>query len=140
MSHKPKSFLHKYLSLGLAALLVISASSWPAAAETRLLNGAATAAAAAAPETLLAARTAGAAGSSRFFSSSQPDSTAPVGGYFEEEEENKNLYRDIGVFLIVSAFVGYFIIKVFLQGETEEPPSDGGGKEVPNPFAFKLTF
>jgi hypothetical protein len=49
----------------------------------------------------------------------------------DKEEENKHLYRDIGVFLFVSAFVGYFIVKVFIQKDKESPPSDNGGKPVP---------
>ncbi len=48
-----------------------------------------------------------------------------------EEEGRKHLVRDIGVFLIVSAFVAYFVIKVFLEGDTDQPPPDDGGKVIP---------
>ena len=58
----------------------------------------------------------------------QPDSTE-----FEfPEKEEKHLARDITVFVIVSAFVAYFIIKVFLEGDKdEENTDDGGGKDIP---------
>ena len=123
-----------------AALIMLSVSPWNAVAAPRILTGAATAGEAASPELLLTPLTQETSGPNSMFSSAQPDSMGPDGGYFEEEEEGKNLYRDIGVFLIISAFAGYFIIKVFLEGETEEPPVDNGGKDIPNPFAFKLTF
>lgn len=48
------------------------------------------------------------------------------------EEENDTLLRDIAVFVVASAFVAYFIIKVFLEGDTEEPPPDDGGKKLPD--------
>ena len=51
----------------------------------------------------------------------------------DEEVNRKQLIKDIGVFVIVSAFVGYFIIKVFLEGDTEEPPADDDGKIIPDP-------
>lgn len=57
----------------------------------------------------------------------QPDTTE----FDFPEEESKHLYRDITIFLIVSAFVGYFIVKVFLQGDTEEEPEETGGKKIP---------
>jgi hypothetical protein len=49
----------------------------------------------------------------------------------DDEEGREHLVRDIGIFLVVSAFVGYFIVKVFLEGDTEEPPPTGGGKVIP---------
>jgi hypothetical protein len=58
----------------------------------------------------------------------QPDTTE-----FEfPEEEKSHLFRDITIFLIASAFVAYFIIKVFLEGDTEEEPEEeGNGKPTP---------
>ena len=58
----------------------------------------------------------------------QPDTTD-----FEfPEEEERHLVRDISIFLIASVFVGYFIIKVFLEGDTEEDqPEEGNGKPTP---------
>jgi hypothetical protein len=58
----------------------------------------------------------------------EPDTTE-----FEfPEEEESHLARDITVFLIASAFVGYFIIKVFLEGDTEEQEEeDNDGKPTP---------
>lgn len=50
---------------------------------------------------------------------------------FEEEEEGKHLYRDIGIFLIVSAFVGYFIVEAFLKGDTEDEEPPKNGKDIP---------
>ncbi len=61
----------------------------------------------------------------------QPDTTE--GGFEFPEEEKSHLKRDIVVFVIVSAFVAYFIIKVFLEGDTESSSGGSGGKEVPNP-------
>jgi hypothetical protein len=49
----------------------------------------------------------------------------------EEEERSKNLVRDVGIFIVASAMVAYFIIKVFLEGDTEQPPEDDNGKEIP---------
>jgi hypothetical protein len=58
----------------------------------------------------------------------QPDSTETV--LFEEEEE-RNLVKEITVWVIGAAFVGYFIIKVFLEGDEEEPAPDKPKKEIP---------
>jgi hypothetical protein len=52
---------------------------------------------------------------------------------FPEEEKGKHLTRDIAVFVVLSAFVGFFIIKVFLEGEKDEPPAPDGGKDTPLP-------
>jgi hypothetical protein len=62
----------------------------------------------------------------------EPDSTADE---FEfPEEEKSHLARDITIFVIVSAFVGFFLIKVFLEGDTDDSGGDGGGgKTVPAP-------
>ena len=51
----------------------------------------------------------------------------------EEEKDRKQLIKDIGVFVVVAAFVGYFIIKVFLEGDTDETPADDDGKIIPDP-------
>jgi hypothetical protein len=57
----------------------------------------------------------------------QPDTTV-----FEfPEEENKHLIRDITVFVIAAAFVGYFLVKVFLEGDTEEEEEEDNGKTIP---------
>ncbi len=50
----------------------------------------------------------------------------------EEEKGQKHLVRDIAVFVMVSAFVGYFLVKVFLEGDNPEPPSTDDGKHPPN--------
>jgi hypothetical protein len=56
--------------------------------------------------------------------------TTEEGFEFPDEEKNHTV-RDIAVFVIVSAFVAYFIIKVFLEGDTDEETTDDGGKEIP---------
>ena len=53
----------------------------------------------------------------------QPDSTE----FQFPEEEKKHLARDITVFVIVSVFVAYFLIKVFLEGDKDEGETDDGG-------------
>jgi len=45
--------------------------------------------------------------------------------------DSSHLYRDIGVFAIVSAFVGYFIVKVFIEKDTDEVPPKKNGKDIP---------
>jgi hypothetical protein len=58
----------------------------------------------------------------------QPDSTET--SLFEEEEE-RNLIKEITVWVIGAAFVGYFIVKVFLEGDEEEPEEEEPRKEIP---------
>ncbi len=60
----------------------------------------------------------------------QPDSTEDE---FEfPEDEGSHLARDITVFVIASVFIAFFIIKVFLEGDTDETDNtDGGGKDIP---------
>ncbi|MFH1755228.1 MAG: hypothetical protein ABIA59_05945, partial [Candidatus Latescibacterota bacterium] len=47
------------------------------------------------------------------------------------EDEERNLLKEITVWVIGAAFVSYFIIKVFLEGDTNEPDPDGSGKKIP---------
>jgi hypothetical protein len=62
----------------------------------------------------------------------EPDSTADEFDF--PDEEQSHLARDITIFVIVSAFVGFFLIKVFLEGDTDDSGGDdGGGKTVPAP-------
>jgi len=57
---------------------------------------------------------------------------ADTTGYeFPEDEKDDHLIRDIAVFLVVAAFVAFFIIKVWLEGDEEPPPEEEGGKEIP---------
>lgn len=52
---------------------------------------------------------------------------------FPEEEEKRNLVREVAMYVVIAGFVAFFIIKVFLEGDTDLPPSDnGGGKENPD--------
>ncbi|NIM19822.1 MAG: hypothetical protein GTO51_06215 [Candidatus Latescibacteria bacterium] len=59
----------------------------------------------------------------------QPDTTEA--SLYEEEEEERNLVKEIIMWTIGGAFVSYFIIKVFLEGEEEESPPQKPGKEIP---------
>ncbi len=55
-------------------------------------------------------------------------------GYeFPEDEDDDHLIRDVAVFVVVAAFLAFFIVKVFLEGDEADPPVDDGGKEIP-PF------
>jgi hypothetical protein len=59
----------------------------------------------------------------------------------EDEEKSRNeLIKDIGVFVVVSAFIGYFIVKVFLEGDTEQLPPDDGGKIIPDPTLSRAVY
>ncbi len=49
----------------------------------------------------------------------------------DEAEDRKHLVRDIGIFIVVSAFLAFFLVKVFLEGDEESPPPDDDGKEIP---------
>lgn len=50
-----------------------------------------------------------------------------------EVQRSEHLYRDIAMFVVISAFVGYFIVKVFLEDDTDEPPPAKNGKDIPGP-------
>ena len=62
------------------------------------------------------------------FASLQPDTSRTL---YVEEEEERNLVKEMIVWIIGAAFVGYFIAKVFLQGDTDEEPPPKSGKQVP---------
>ncbi len=57
----------------------------------------------------------------------EPDTT----GFEFPEEEKKHLVRDVTIFVIASVFVAFFVIKVFLEGDTEGETTTNGGKDVP---------
>jgi len=71
--------------------------------------------------------------SAEFLSAGAPSDTTELDFPEDEEENRKQLIKDISVFVVISAFVGYFIIKVFLEGDTEETPPDDDGKIIPGP-------
>ena len=52
---------------------------------------------------------------------------------FPEEEKERNIYREIALYTIVAGFVAFFIIKVFLEGDTTEDEPPSGGKPPPPP-------
>ena len=54
---------------------------------------------------------------------------------FPEEEEAKGVWKDVALWLVVAGFAAFFIIKVFLEGDKDEPAKEEGGKEIP-PTAF----
>ena len=49
------------------------------------------------------------------------------------EEEGKNLYKEIAIFVIVAAMVGYMVIELIKPGDEEEE-STSNGKDIPGPF------
>ncbi len=62
-----------------------------------------------------------------------PDSTEDDDFFLPPETDKKKLFREITVFLIVSAFVAYFIIKVFLEKDKPAPAEPTNGKPIPPP-------
>jgi hypothetical protein len=52
---------------------------------------------------------------------------------FPEEEKHRNIVREVTLWVVVSAFVAFFMIKVFLQGDTSTPPPSKTGKPPPPP-------
>jgi hypothetical protein len=75
-----------------------------------------------------------------FLSSYAPADTAEVEFPEDEETSRKELIKDMGVFVVVSAFIGYFIVKVFLEGDTEELPPDDDGKIIPDPTLSRAVY
>lgn len=78
--------------------------------------------------------------SGEFLSGRAMSDTTEVDFPEEEEKTKKELIKDIGVFVVVSAFIGYFIIKVFLEGDTEEPAPDDDGKIIPDPTLSRSVY
>jgi len=64
---------------------------------------------------------------------SEPPDSSDDEFFLPKEEDNKKLLRDITVFIIVSAFVAFFIIKVFIEKDDEPAEPDNDGKPIP-PF------
>jgi hypothetical protein len=56
-----------------------------------------------------------------------------IGYEFPDEEEKGTfqLIKEVALWLVVAGFVAFFIIKVFLQGDTDEQDSRPPGKVVP---------
>ena len=52
-------------------------------------------------------------------------------GPLADRPAEKNVALEIALYVIVAAFVAFFIIEVFLRGDTEEPPPPSGGKPPP---------
>lgn len=66
---------------------------------------------------------------SEFLASAADTSAVDFPG--DAQPEGTHLYRDVGIFVIVSAFVGYFIVKVFLEKDKQETPAPKTGKQIP---------
>jgi hypothetical protein len=62
-----------------------------------------------------------------------PDSTEDDDFFLPPETDKKKLIREVTVFLIVSAFVAYFFIKVFLEKDPPAPTKPTNGKSIPPP-------
>jgi hypothetical protein len=57
---------------------------------------------------------------------------ADTTGYeFPEEESKRNVALEVALYVIVAGFIAFFIIEVFLQGDTDDPPPPNGGKPPP---------
>ncbi len=67
------------------------------------------------------------------FVAAPPDTTDEDDFFLPEETDRRKLMRDITVFLIASAFVAVFIIKVFIEKDEEPEPVRPPGKSVPPP-------
>lgn len=52
--------------------------------------------------------------------------------FLPEEEDTKKLIWDIAAWVVGAALVAFFIIKVFIEEEPDEPA--GGGSTKPDPF------
>jgi hypothetical protein len=128
-----QTLIRKLLVYGICCAFACLTYPRKTAAEKPVLEGVGTSEEAAAPELTRAANDtytlAGWQPSVAFLASSARADTTEL--EFPEDEEGKHLVRDIGIFIIVSAFVAYFIIKVFLEGDKEEPPPPENGKEIP---------
>ena len=51
----------------------------------------------------------------------------------EDDEKPRNVVKDVVLWTAVAGFVAFFIIKVFLEGDTDTPEPSSGGKDAP-PF------
>jgi hypothetical protein len=122
------SLLKTYLVYTLAIAITCLALPSPASTERQLPAGEPTAAGAAAPKlpgsddrvTPFAA-----IGESYAYADTTDDYQFP------EDEEQKHVWRDVVIWLAVAGFVAFFVIKVFLEGDKDEPQTEEPGKQVP---------
>jgi hypothetical protein len=63
------------------------------------------------------------------FASAPEDTTDP---FLEEEKDTKTLVWEIAAWVVGAALVAFFIIKVFIEEDPDEPEDDGSDK--PDPF------
>jgi len=49
----------------------------------------------------------------------------------EEQSNTKKLIKDVAVWVVVAGFVAYFMIEVFLRGDTDQTPAPKQGKDIP---------
>jgi hypothetical protein len=57
----------------------------------------------------------------------------------EDEKSTMQLVREVTLWLVVAGFIAFFIIKVFLEGDKDEEPTDGSGGKVIPPLAATVT-
>jgi hypothetical protein len=56
-----------------------------------------------------------------------------------EEEEGPGLYKEIAMFVIIAAVVGYLVIELIRPDEEEEADTGTGGKDVASPaYGFSI--
>ncbi|MFQ5511694.1 MAG: hypothetical protein ACE5EO_07585 [Candidatus Krumholzibacteriia bacterium] len=51
----------------------------------------------------------------------------------DEEEEERNVVKEVILWTAVAGFLSFFVIKVFLQGDTDIPPPEPNKKPPPPP-------
>jgi hypothetical protein len=64
---------------------------------------------------------------------SDPPDTTGDGFVLPEEKSKKKLAKEIAVFVIVAAFVAYFIVKVFIEKDNQSADTGSNGKPITPP-------
>ena len=49
----------------------------------------------------------------------------------EEPKEEGSVWKEVAIWVGVAAFVAFFVIKVFIEGDKDVPATDDGGKDIP---------
>lgn len=128
-----KSLFKTYLVYILAIAVTCLAVPAPASNDRQIPAGQPTAAQAAAPKLPGADARASAFGA---IGQSYASADTTDDYQFPEDEERKHLWRDVALWLIAAGFVAFFVIKVFLEGDKDEPQTEEPGKEVPPPTSI----
>lgn len=61
----------------------------------------------------------------------EPPDTTDDDFILPEEKSKKQLAKEIAVWVIVAAFVAFFIVKVFIEEDNEPAEEDDNGKQIP---------